>query len=74
LQDASTAELIFDVGDLVHLVSTVMTLEPADIIVTGTPAGVGAARQPPRWLRAGEVVEVEIEGIGVLRNLVEAGP
>jgi 2-keto-4-pentenoate hydratase/2-oxohepta-3-ene-1,7-dioic acid hydratase in catechol pathway len=74
LQDASTAELIFDVGDLVHLVSTVMTLEPADIIVTGTPAGVGAARKPPRWLRVGEVVEVEIEGIGTLRNLVEAGP
>jgi 2-keto-4-pentenoate hydratase/2-oxohepta-3-ene-1,7-dioic acid hydratase in catechol pathway len=74
LQDASTAELIFDVGDLVHLVSSVMTLDPADIIVTGTPAGVGAARTPPRWLRTGEVVEVEIEGIGVLRNPVEAGP
>jgi 2-keto-4-pentenoate hydratase/2-oxohepta-3-ene-1,7-dioic acid hydratase in catechol pathway len=74
LQDASTAELIFDVGDLVHLVSTVMTLEPADIIVTGTPAGVGAARKPPRWLRVGEVVEVEIEGIGILRNFVKAGP
>jgi 2-keto-4-pentenoate hydratase/2-oxohepta-3-ene-1,7-dioic acid hydratase in catechol pathway len=74
LQDASTAELIFDVADLVHLISTVMTLEPADIIVTGTPAGVGAARKPPRWLLVGERVEVEIEGIGVLANVVEAGP
>lgn len=74
LQDASTGDLIFDVGDLVHLVSSVMTLDPGDLLVTGTPSGVGMARTPPRWLRAGETVEVEIEGIGILRNPVAAGP
>jgi acylpyruvate hydrolase len=73
LQDSTTGKLIFDVAALVHHVSTVMTLDPGDIIVTGTPDGVGAARKPPRWLVPGEVVEVAIEGIGVLRNPVVQG-
>ena len=47
-----------------------MTLEPGDVLLTGTPAGVGAAHEPPRWLRDGDVVEVAIEGIGALRNYV----
>jgi 2-keto-4-pentenoate hydratase/2-oxohepta-3-ene-1,7-dioic acid hydratase in catechol pathway len=55
---------------IVSLLSDVCTLEPGDVIITGTPSGVGKARTPPRWLRPGEVVEVEIEGLGVLRNPV----
>jgi acylpyruvate hydrolase len=74
LQDARTDQLIFPVSELVHLVSGVLTLEPGDLIVTGTPSGVGAARTPPRWLVPGDIVEVTIEGIGTLRNPVAAGP
>jgi 2-keto-4-pentenoate hydratase/2-oxohepta-3-ene-1,7-dioic acid hydratase in catechol pathway len=72
LQDATTDQMLFDVAHLVHLVSGVMTLDPGDVIVTGTPEGVGAARTPQRWLRPGETVEVTIEGIGTLRNAVVA--
>jgi acylpyruvate hydrolase len=74
LQDASTADLIFGVADLVAVISTVMTLEPGDVIVTGTPGGVGMARTPQRWLRPGERVTVAIEGIGALTNPVVADP
>jgi acylpyruvate hydrolase len=70
VQDASTSDLVFDVATLVALVSDAMTLEPGDVLVTGTPAGVGAARKPPLWMRPGDVCEVEIEGLGVLRNPV----
>ena len=70
LQDGNTADLIFGVRRLVAHASSVFTLEPADLILTGTPAGVGYARTPPVTMRAGDVVEVEIEGIGVLRNPV----
>jgi acylpyruvate hydrolase len=73
LQDSNTDKLIFDVAALVHHISKVMTLEPADIIVTGTPNGVGAARTPPRWLLPGETVEVSIDSIGTLRNVVAQG-
>lgn len=73
LQDSHTGNLIFDVAHLVEAISGVLTLEPGDIIVTGTPDGVGAARKPPRWLRLGETVDVTIEGIGTLRNTVAAG-
>jgi acylpyruvate hydrolase len=72
VQSASTAQLIFDVPALVEFVSSWVTLEPGDLICTGTPGGVGAARKPPLWLKQGDVVEVEIEGIGVLRNPVAA--
>jgi 2-keto-4-pentenoate hydratase/2-oxohepta-3-ene-1,7-dioic acid hydratase in catechol pathway len=71
-QDSSTGELIFGVRRLVAHVSSVLTLEPGDLILTGTPAGIGAARTPPVPLRPGDEVEIEIEGIGTLRNPVSA--
>ncbi len=72
LQDGNTADLIFDVPALVAFASTIFTLEPGDLILTGTPAGVGWARDPRVSLQAGDVVEVEVEGIGVLSNPVVA--
>ena len=63
--------MIFDVAQIDRVPSLIMTLEPGDIIATGTPAGVGFTRKPPLFLRAGDDVEVEIEGVGVLRNAVE---
>ena len=72
LQDGDTSDMIFGVRRLVAHVSSVFTLEPGDLILTGTPPGVGHARTPPVSLRDGDVVEVEIEGIGVLRNPVVA--
>jgi 2-keto-4-pentenoate hydratase/2-oxohepta-3-ene-1,7-dioic acid hydratase in catechol pathway len=68
LQDSTTQQLIFKVDELVSHVSQVTTLAPGDIIFTGTPPGVGAARKPPVWLKPGDVVEVEIEKLGTLRN------
>jgi 2,4-didehydro-3-deoxy-L-rhamnonate hydrolase len=74
LQDSRTSRLIFGVPELVAYVSAVLTLEPGDLILTGTPAGVGVFREPKLALAPGDVVEIEIEGIGVLRNEVtEAG-
>ena len=71
-QEASTADMIFPVAALVADLSRGMTLEPGDLIATGTPAGVGMGFQPPRWLQVGDVVEVEVEGIGTLRNPIVA--
>ncbi len=74
MQRASTADMIFDVGTLVSLVSDAMLLGPGDLIVTGTPGGVGFARDPKVFMKPGDVCEVEIEGIGVLMNpVVEQG-
>lgn len=70
LQDSSTSQLIFSVPQLLAAISEVMTLAPGDIVSTGTPPGVGAARKPPRWLKPGETVNMEIEGLGVLSNPV----
>jgi 2-keto-4-pentenoate hydratase/2-oxohepta-3-ene-1,7-dioic acid hydratase in catechol pathway len=70
LQDGTTSDLIFGVPRLVAHASTVFTLEPGDVILTGTPAGVGVHRDPPVALKAGDTVEVEIERIGVLANPV----
>jgi len=70
LQDSTTAEMIFGVAFLISYLSRVMTLEPGDVIATGTPFGVGFARTPPVFLGDGDLVEVEVEGIGVLRNPV----
>jgi 2-keto-4-pentenoate hydratase/2-oxohepta-3-ene-1,7-dioic acid hydratase in catechol pathway len=70
-QDAALADLIFDVPTLLATISEVMTLQPGDIIATGTPSGVGIGFDPPRYLSPGDVVEVEVEGIGVLSNPVE---
>lgn len=72
LQDSSTSQLIFNVPQLVAHISEVMTLNPGDVVSTGTPPGVGAARRPPRWLKPGETVNMEIEGLGVLSNPVVA--
>ena len=68
LQDSSTAQLVFAVPRLVAELSAVMTLEPGDIVATGTPAGVGTSRTPKRWIRPGERVRVEIDGLGALEN------
>ncbi len=68
MQHASTAQLIFSIPRLIAYVSTFMTLQAGDVIVTGTPGGVGAKRKPPLWLRDGDVVEVEISHVGLLRN------
>jgi 2-keto-4-pentenoate hydratase/2-oxohepta-3-ene-1,7-dioic acid hydratase in catechol pathway len=73
-QDASTKDLIFDLAALIEHLSTAFTLEPGDLISTGTPAGVAAAMKPPRWLVPGDVVRVEVEGVGVIENRVIAEP
>jgi 2-keto-4-pentenoate hydratase/2-oxohepta-3-ene-1,7-dioic acid hydratase in catechol pathway len=70
MQDSSTNQLIFSVADVMIYLSQVFTLEPGDLIFTGTPPGVGVARKPPVFLKNGDVVEVEIEGLGVLSNPV----
>jgi 2-keto-4-pentenoate hydratase/2-oxohepta-3-ene-1,7-dioic acid hydratase in catechol pathway len=70
-QDGNTSSMIFDIAATVEWLSRGMTLLPGDIIATGTPAGVGFARTPPEFLRAGDVVECEVEGVGLLRNPVE---
>jgi 2-keto-4-pentenoate hydratase/2-oxohepta-3-ene-1,7-dioic acid hydratase in catechol pathway len=70
-QNSSTKNMAFNVSEIVHHLSRVMTLEPCDIIATGTPAGVGFVMKPPKYLRHGDVVRIEIEGIGVLENTVE---
>ena len=74
LQDGSTDDLIFSVPFLVAFCSNVFTLEPGDLILTGTPPGIGWARDPKVSLKAGDTVEVEVEGIGVLANPVRAFP
>ncbi|HUY71702.1 MAG TPA: fumarylacetoacetate hydrolase family protein [Gaiellaceae bacterium] len=74
LQDGNTSDLVFGVRRLVAFASAVFTLEPGDLILTGTPSGVGHARTPPLSMRSGDIVEVEIEGVGVLRNPVVAEP
>jgi 2-keto-4-pentenoate hydratase/2-oxohepta-3-ene-1,7-dioic acid hydratase in catechol pathway len=73
MQDSNTSQMIFKVGDILAYLSQVFTLEPGDLIFTGTPPGVGFARKPPVFLKGGDVVEVEIEGVGVLRNPVVQG-
>lgn len=70
MQSANTSDMIFDVARTVHLMSECMTLEPGDLLVMGTPGGVGVARKPPVFMKAGDVCEIEIEKIGILRNPV----
>jgi 2-keto-4-pentenoate hydratase/2-oxohepta-3-ene-1,7-dioic acid hydratase in catechol pathway len=73
LQASTTANLIFDVDEIISHTSRVITLEPGDLILTGTPAGVGVFRDPQRLLRPGDEVTIEIEGVGALTNPVLAG-
>jgi 2-keto-4-pentenoate hydratase/2-oxohepta-3-ene-1,7-dioic acid hydratase in catechol pathway len=69
-QDASTADMIFTVATIIEWLSKGLTLEPGDVIATGTPEGVGMGRTPQEWLQDGDIVETEIEGIGIMRNTV----
>ncbi|MBV9218888.1 MAG: fumarylacetoacetate hydrolase family protein, partial [Methylobacteriaceae bacterium] len=70
-QDSNTSLLIFDVPTIIAAISAGITLQPGDVIATGTPAGVGIGFDPPRFLKGGDVVRIEIDGIGVLENPVE---
>jgi 2-keto-4-pentenoate hydratase/2-oxohepta-3-ene-1,7-dioic acid hydratase in catechol pathway len=69
-QASNTRNMIFDVASIIEWLSRGMTLEAGDVIATGTPSGVGFVREPPEYLRPGDVVECEVEGVGVLRNLI----
>ena len=71
MQDARTDQLIFSVPALIAMISVAMSLERGDVIITGTPGGVGAARKPPVYMQPGDIFEVEIEGLGVLTNPVQ---
>jgi 2-keto-4-pentenoate hydratase/2-oxohepta-3-ene-1,7-dioic acid hydratase in catechol pathway len=71
MQDSSIDKLIFSVATLIEMISVAISLEPGDVIITGTPGGVGAARKPPVYMQPGDVFEVEIEGMGVLSNPVQ---
>jgi len=73
MQDARTDRLIFGVPTLIEMISVAMSLQRGDVIITGTPGGVGAARKPPVFMQPGDIFEVEIEGLGVLTNSVEEG-
>jgi 2-keto-4-pentenoate hydratase/2-oxohepta-3-ene-1,7-dioic acid hydratase in catechol pathway len=66
MQQANTHDMLFSVADLIHYISQYITLEPGDLIATGTPAGVGAFRTPPLWLKPGDKIEVEVSGLGQL--------
>jgi len=70
-QNSNTQYLLFTIDDLIEDLSIVLTLEPGDIIATGTPAGVGAGRNPQEWLYDGDVVEATVEGIGTIINTIK---
>jgi 2-keto-4-pentenoate hydratase/2-oxohepta-3-ene-1,7-dioic acid hydratase in catechol pathway len=70
MQESTVADLIFDIPTIIEVLSMGQTLEPGDIIATGTPAGVGMGMNPQRWLQVGDIVEAEVDRIGVLRNTV----
>jgi 2-keto-4-pentenoate hydratase/2-oxohepta-3-ene-1,7-dioic acid hydratase in catechol pathway len=72
-QDSRTSEMLFPVPVMIEFLSRHVTLEPGDVISTGTPAGCGTFRQPPRWLRPGDAVDVEVDRVGRLTNPVVAG-
>lgn len=73
-QEARTDEMIFDIWEMIALLSTVFTLEPGDVLATGTPSGVGSGFDPPKWLKNDDIVRIEIEGIGLLENSVTTAP
>ncbi|HEX3572546.1 MAG TPA: fumarylacetoacetate hydrolase family protein [Acidobacteriaceae bacterium] len=70
VQSANTRDMVFGVADLIVILSEALTLEPGDVIVSGTPSGVGHARTPKLYMKNGDVSEVEIEGVGRLRNVI----
>jgi 2-keto-4-pentenoate hydratase/2-oxohepta-3-ene-1,7-dioic acid hydratase in catechol pathway len=72
MQDSNTSDMIFSVPRILAILTEAMTLEPGDVIATGTPSGVGYARKPPVFMKPGDVMEIEIEGIGILSNPIEA--
>ncbi|HEY0416715.1 MAG TPA: fumarylacetoacetate hydrolase family protein [Gaiellaceae bacterium] len=72
MQDSTTANMIFGVAEIVSFVSQAITLEPGDLIITGTPAGVGAFRDPPVWLKPGDEITIEVDGVGSITNPVTA--
>ena len=74
MQNGTTADMIFPVARTIAIIAATMTLEPGDVIITGTPAGVGYARKPPVFMKPGDVCEVEIEGIGILSNPIADAP
>jgi 2-keto-4-pentenoate hydratase/2-oxohepta-3-ene-1,7-dioic acid hydratase in catechol pathway len=71
LQDSNTDQLIFKIPELIEFLSRSITLEPGDVIATGTPPGVGFARKPPIFMKPGDIAEVEIEGLGILSNPIQ---
>lgn len=71
MQEGRSDDLVFPVRKLVTILSECMTLEPGDVVVTGTPAGAGYARKPPIWMKAGDTIEIEVAGLGRLRNTVQ---
>ena len=73
MQDSTTANMVFGVAEIIEYVTRVITLEPGDLVATGTPAGVGAFRKPPVWMQPGDEITIEIEGLGSLTNPVIAG-
>jgi 2-keto-4-pentenoate hydratase/2-oxohepta-3-ene-1,7-dioic acid hydratase in catechol pathway len=74
MQDGHTSQMLFGVARLLAYASTFMTLNPGDVLATGTPSGVGFARQPPIFLKPGDVTEATVERIGTLRNPVQPAP
>lgn len=74
VQSATTSDMVFDVRTIISIISEAMTLEPGDVIVTGTPAGVGLARKPPLFMKKGDKVEVEVQGVGLLQNWIDDEP
>jgi 2-keto-4-pentenoate hydratase/2-oxohepta-3-ene-1,7-dioic acid hydratase in catechol pathway len=70
MQDGNTVDMLFPVARLIEFISSLITLVPGDVIATGTPAGVGVGRQPPVFMQPGDVIEVEVEGLGTLRNKI----
>ena len=70
MQSATTSDMVFGVARTIALLSEALTLETGDVVVMGTPAGVGYARNPPVWMKVGDTIEIEIEGVGLLSNPV----
>jgi 2-keto-4-pentenoate hydratase/2-oxohepta-3-ene-1,7-dioic acid hydratase in catechol pathway len=73
MQESNTSNMIFGVAEVIAFVSQAITLEPGDLIITGTPAGVGAFREPPVWMKPGDEITIEIDGVGSITNPVIAG-